>query len=99
MRLLDGLSVYLASTDPLHPVLLELRRVAPGIWWMAEATGIGSRPLTPRAETALRGKLAAAGIVLVDKAPADALVALASHAEDLTGDFDEMLAALGDDWS
>jgi hypothetical protein len=98
LRLLDGTSVYLASTDPLQPMLVELRSIAPGLWSMAEATGLGSRPLTPGAERALRYKLAAVGIALVDKPPADALVALASHADDLCGDLDDVLAALGSDW-
>ncbi|MDP3416117.1 hypothetical protein [Falsiroseomonas sp.] len=98
MRLLNGVSVYLASTEPLLPMLVELRGVAPGVWSVVEATGIGSRPLSPTAEKALHRRLSAAGIALVSRIPSDALVALASHAEDLCGDLDAALAALGDDW-
>jgi hypothetical protein len=99
MRLLDGTSIYLASTDPLSPILVELRRIAPGVWSVAEATGVGSHPLTPGAGSALHRRLSAAGIELVGKLPSDALVALASHADALCGDLDATLAALGDDWA
>jgi hypothetical protein len=70
-RLLEGRGVYLTSDDP--PLLVALRRVAPGVWVFEQMAGPRNAAPPEGARDALLRDLAASGLRIVAADPATAM--------------------------
>ena len=71
LGLIDGTEAFLASDDP--PVLVGLRRAAPGVWVVEQMAGPRNGPAPEGARDALLRNLAAAGVRVVATDTATAL--------------------------